>query len=987
MPNDASLEPELESQDEIRPLTRLLACCPDAVDEELSGGVLLPLERGSGLLAVLEGELRIFARRCGGAAPTPGRLQPLLSLAAGAVAVCGCGEVVEEQDEPAIRETAGCELVAKGVGPVRVAFIPRPQIDKGLAGNPDDVGSLASLVDDWLVALSKTLFPRSRAERAVAIAPGENRELPPGAPLIAAVRVVWLNIDGDPSPDGWRVLPENRSFFRETGCTVAAYATEQLATAGPVLWTRLAADRRRTLTAITELLDKGDRLSAIRLHDSGAWAGRRVADAVRRLTNLGGGQPIDGGAGAGPSSDPLVAVMDAVIRAMGGSAPTPVNNVPATADLEHRVSVLALKMGVRVRRVRLTDRWWRRDFGPLVAFDADRNPLALIPHRGGYRAVGPTGGGGRKVDREIADSLHPDVYSVYRRLPDRALSPGDIVKFAMSGRHVSNAILMILTMSLVGSVAGLVSPVLTGSLFDFVIPLSARSELVFVLCGIAATTVGQMTFQVVRSFAVIRMESQINNELSAAVWDRLLRLPVSFFRKYPNADLAQRCGAINQIRQLLGSSATSAILSSMFSIVTFFVLFFYDVYLALIALAIIGVQMALTLAGILYQYRNERTILAHQSRESDQILDLIRGIVKLRVNGAEERGFAIWAGALADLTAVNRTQEKVKLAMTTVGSLIELGGPALLYAAIGFSAQPFGLGTFVGFTAAYGQLSGALLGLMGAIRPLLSVGPLYERAQPILHTLPDNDAGRSEPGALTGRIDINQVGFRYEGADSPVLEEVSADIQPGEFIALVGPSGSGKSTLLRLLLGFDVPETGAIFYDGMDLNGLKTDLVRRQLGVVLQSGQLMSASIYKNIVGSAPLSINEAWAAAEMVGLADEIRAMPMGMHTVLSEGATTISGGQRQRLMIARALIRRPRILLFDEATSALDNKSQSTITESLDKIKATRIVVAHRLSTIVNADRIYVMVGGRVIEVGNYASLMRQNGVFADLARRQIA
>jgi ATP-binding cassette subfamily C protein len=297
------------------------------------------------------------------------------------------------------------------------------------------------------------------------------------------------------------------------------------------------------------------------------------------------------------------------------------------------------------------------------------------------------------------------------------------------------------------------------------------------------------------------------------------------------------------------------------------------------------------------------------------------------------------------------------------------------------------LGTFLGFNAAFGQFTSAMLGIAGAVASVLQIVPMFERATPILETLPEVDESKADPGELSGHIAIDHVSFRYETDGPLVLDDVSLEIHPGEFVALVGASGSGKSTLLRLLLGFDAPEAGTILYDGRDLATLDVRAIRQQIGSVLQNGRVMAGDIFSNIVGSGTLTQDDAWEAARMAGFEADIRAMPMGLQTVIGDGASTLSGGQRQRLMIARAIVHRPRMLLFDEATSALDNRTQEIVSKSLESLAATRVVVAHRLSTVVNADRIYVMQRGRIVEQGNYRELMQRRGLFAALARRQIA
>jgi ABC-type bacteriocin/lantibiotic exporter with double-glycine peptidase domain len=291
------------------------------------------------------------------------------------------------------------------------------------------------------------------------------------------------------------------------------------------------------------------------------------------------------------------------------------------------------------------------------------------------------------------------------------------------------------------------------------------------------------------------------------------------------------------------------------------------------------------------------------------------------------------------------------------------------------------------FNAAFGSFTHGTTLLSNTMTEVLQVIPQWQRTQPILQSVPEIDLTKADPGRLTGRISIDHVTFRYQ-LDAPlILENISIQAAPGEFIALVGASGSGKSTILRLLLGFETAQTGGVFYDGQDLAGLDVDAVRRQFGVVLQNGQLTAASIFENITGSSLTTLDEAWAAAHMAGLEADIENMPMQMHTMVSEGGGNISGGQRQRLLIARALVHKPRILLFDEATSALDNTTQAIVSKSLEQLQVTRVVIAHRLSTIQNADRIYVLQGGRIIQQGKFDDLATDtNGLFARLMARQI-
>jgi ATP-binding cassette subfamily C protein len=369
----------------------------------------------------------------------------------------------------------------------------------------------------------------------------------------------------------------------------------------------------------------------------------------------------------------------------------------------------------------------------------------------------------------------------------------------------------------------------------------------------------------------------------------------------------------------------------------------------------------------------------------------LQGITKIRVASAESRVFSRWAEQYSNFRRISFQSQHLANIEHTFFAGYPLIITASLFAVMGMflfkdEASRMSVGQFIAFNAAFGAFFGGMISLIETCLGLLNLIPVYERAKPILNAIPEVSESKVHPGMLQGRIEVAKLGFQY-GEGAQILKDVSFTAQPGEYIALVGPSGSGKSTLLRLLLGFEQATSGTIYYDNLDIVDLDLNALRRQFGVVLQSGQLMPADIFNNIVGSSNLTLEDAWEAARMVGLDEDIKKMPMGMYTVISDGASTFSGGQRQRIMIARAIVHRPRILFFDEATSALDNNTQAIVTASLDQMKATRIVIAHRLSTVIKADRILVLQDGRIVQDGNYKELIAVPGLFQDLATRQIA
>jgi NHLM bacteriocin system ABC transporter ATP-binding protein len=545
-------------------------------------------------------------------------------------------------------------------------------------------------------------------------------------------------------------------------------------------------------------------------------------------------------------------------------------------------------------------------------------------------------------------------------------------------------------MAVASSLLGMVPAVATGMLFNTVIPGAQRSQLLQLTWVLLACAASMGLFALAQGIALLRIEGRAGSSLQSAVWDRLLGLPLSFFRPYTSGDLAVRAMSIDGIRQNISGSTVTALLGGFLALGNYGLMFWYSWRMALWATLIIAVVLAVTVAGSYLQLRPQREAMKLQSKSAGIVLQLLTSIAKLRVAGVEVPAFALWVRRFSEQRRLQYRARWISNWVTAFGAVVPVVSYLILfYIALPLISESHSLGTgdFLAFLSAFTASSSALLGTSLALLATLNTIPLYEQARPILEAVPEVDVGKADPGVLTGDIEVQHAMFRYQQDGPVVLRDVSFHIQPGEFVAFVGPSGSGKSTLLRLLLGFETVEAGAVYYDGQEMGGLDVQALRRQIGVVLQSGRLMSGDVFTNIIGSAAATLDEAWEAARMAGLAEDIEAMPMGMHTVISEGGGTLSGGQRQRLLIARAIVNRPRILFFDEATSALDNRTQAIVSASLERLQATRIVVAHRLSTIVNADRILVLERGRLVQSGTYAELMAQKGLFAELAKRQIA
>jgi NHLM bacteriocin system ABC transporter ATP-binding protein len=507
-----------------------------------------------------------------------------------------------------------------------------------------------------------------------------------------------------------------------------------------------------------------------------------------------------------------------------------------------------------------------------------------------------------------------------------------------------------------------------------------------------------MLLQIVSAIAVIRLQIRMDYSAQAALWDRLLDLPATFFHRYSVGDLATRILNFSQIRQLISGAVCSTFLNGIFSVFSFALLFCYSPRLALVAtgLAAVSVIVSITIGHLNTKYRKQTMII--EGKISGYVLQFITGIAKLKVAGAETRAYAVWSNLFSSQRRISFHLDNLNIRFqifcTTFSAICSIAIYGFLSYGLksadglsGTTVSTISTGSFIAFMAAFGQFQSAMTQLGNMMPLFLQAVPLYERIQPILDAESESFAGRANPGELRGEIEVNSLSFRYNEKSPEILKNITLRINPGEFIAIVGPSGSGKSTLFRLLLGFEQPHAGAIYFDGKNMSELDLRRLRQQFGVVLQNGRILSGTILDNITGATRLTLDDAWVAARMAGLEDDIRQMPMQMHTFINAGGGTLSGGQRQRLLIARALAFKPKVILLDEATSALDNATQALIGESLSRLDATRIVIAHRLSTVVHADRIYVMKDGMIAEQGNYEELMSANGVFSQLSRRQIA
>jgi NHLM bacteriocin system ABC transporter ATP-binding protein len=689
--------------------------------------------------------------------------------------------------------------------------------------------------------------------------------------------------------------------------------------------------------------------------------------------------------------------MVAALRVLGefcGIQVTPPRVIDPVWTQEETLRAIERSSHIRSRRVMLEGEWWKKDCGAILAFaQQDGRPQALLPQAGGrYLQLDPSSGAQTFVDAPAAGALHLFGYVFYRPFPEKIHGAMDVVRF--STRAMGHEFKVLSATALAGALLGMLMPIATGVLFDTAIPDANRSLLFQMGLGLIVAALGKSLFDLLEAVVTTRISTAMNSVTQAAVWDRLLKLHPSFLRRYSTGDLVTRAMAISTIFRHLSVTGMRAIFGSFVSLINLALMFYYSWRLAVIGLAGGVLILVMTQVSGVAMLRLLRPLQELEGRLFGITVQLINGISKLRVSGTERFAFVYWGKRYSEQQklnlAVQRLQDQVSALNQTIPTLATamiflIAGAAVLRSA-GDSRSSLLPGDFLAFSAAFGVFISSVSFLSNTGVDVLHDLNLWRRSEPILSAEPEMRAGKSSPGSLEGAISISHVTFRYQNSGRLTLDDVTVEAKPGEFIAIVGPSGSGKSTLLRLLLGFETPASGTVQFDGQDLNGLDPLAVRRQLGVVLQSSNLLAGSIFENIAAGVAITLDQAWDAARRASIAPDIESFPMGMHTFISEGANNISMGQRQRLLIARALVFKPRILLFDEATSALDNRAQAVVSRSLDSLKVTRVVVAHRLSTIRNADRIYVMQAGRVVETGSFAELAAGNGLFSRVMARQV-
>ncbi|MBO6231276.1 MAG: NHLP bacteriocin export ABC transporter permease/ATPase subunit [Ruminiclostridium sp.] len=650
-------------------------------------------------------------------------------------------------------------------------------------------------------------------------------------------------------------------------------------------------------------------------------------------------------------------------------------------DINDVLEFLLFPHGIMRRNVSLEKGWYKDASGPMLGTRTDDGSIvALMPSgMSGYSFFDTGSGRNVKLSAKTEGMIDREAIAFYKPFPPKKIGIPGLLRFIAENIRPADIVLVVASTAAV-TLIGMLSPMLNELLFSNVLNSGSMKELLAIAVFIVCVSVSSLLLGTVSSLLMSRLSLSVE----AATMMRILSLPASFFKDYGAGELSNRSQYINSLVNQLLNMVLSTGLTSVFSLVYITQIFTYAPALVVPALAVILAAVTVSVISTFVQIKISKQQMMLSSKESGMSFALISGIQKIKLSGAEKRAFARWGDAYIKQARLTYDPPMFIKANSVFSMAISLVGTLVIYYAAVKSGVS--LSEYYAFNVAYGMISGAFMSLAGIALTAAQIKPTLDMAKPLLDTVPEVAEEKQIIDKLSGSIELNNITFAYKENMPNVLDGISLKIKAGQYVALVGKTGCGKPTLMRIMLGFEKPQRCAVYYDGKDLERIDLKSLRRRIGTVMQTGKLFTGDIYSNIVITNPrLTVDEAWEAAEMAGFADDIRSMPMGMFTLISEGQGGISGGQRQRLMIARAIAPKPNILMFDEATSALDNITQKIVSDSLDKLKCTRIVIAHRLSTIRQCDRIIVLDKGHIIEDGTYDELIAKKGYFAELVERQ--
>ena len=905
------------------------------------------------------------------------------------------GVAPDEQDDQGKDTTLG--LIAKGLPDTLLKRLPASRLSEV------DPTELAQQADTWLTAITRTLSRfASHIPRATALAePGLSRTLP-ACTLSVRRGVVWVSepssgsslfmdmVDqsqfAEMSDQHEIVIPLTQTswltLFDEA--KVSGISTATLAQRGTLLPTLAS------FHAVAFNLERLNRRLAV-VDDANLererTTSRRTAEkaARQRLFNI-YDQPIDQDEKVEDTA--LADALQLIGRHEGIEFRIPARSRPSDSPIG-LVDILDTS-GVRARRVRFRaeGNWWRGDSNALLAFRAeDGQPVALLPGWfGRYREVDPVSKRSVRVTPERAGALRQEAWMFYRPLPPESVKPADLLKIAM---HGSGADLLRLVMAgLPGGLIKLLPALALGFVANHIVTGGNAGLLYAAAVTLAVFGLLGALLHLLASSAMMRLEGRSATRVEAAFWDRLMRLPPSVLHRHPAGDLAMSGMTFQNLRDGLQGFVADSLLSLIFLLPVFAVIFFYDATLGMVALVFSLASLLVTVALGLRQISPYGRMIGAIRRVAGRLFQIVNGIAKLRVENAEGSAFAIWARDYREQKRAELELGALEGHSRAFGAALPLLAGGVLLAVVTVGDRHVPVGDFLVVYTVFIAFQSAIARLGESFGTLAAMVPAFDQMRPLLATVPETSAGGEPVERLGGEILFDRVSFRYDPDGPLILDDVTIRAHPGEFVAIAGESGAGKSTLFRLALGIDRPTAGAVYYDGRDLRHLNLKQLRRKIGAVPQSVRLHPQDLWDNIVAHhEEPATDEVWQTARAAGIEKEIKAMPMGMMTMVGASGAVLSGGESQRVTIARSLLGSPRVMLLDEATNWLDNESQAGVMQNLALLTSTRVVIAHRLSTLEKADRIYVLQAGRVVQSGSFEELMEVDGVFRELVRRQIA
>ena len=640
-----------------------------------------------------------------------------------------------------------------------------------------------------------------------------------------------------------------------------------------------------------------------------------------------------------------------------------------------------------IRKITLNKRWYKEAGRAFLTFNAEtKAPILCIPRKPGVYVLYDVENGIEKiVEDEEAESLEKEGYIVYQHLPKEGLSLKEVMMFGIR-RMETRDIVLFFNMYLIVTLLGLLLPVINKELYDTLIPIGNMTAIYQVGLVIFTCMVGNIFFGLVQNLASFRAIKNMEYSIVAATYDRIFRLPQKFIDRFGTTELISRVNSVSSVFSSTLTSGVTAVVGFVLSLI-YLTRMFHESK----TLAWRGLIMAVITAIVMYMFGRtrigrERQQLEASTSANGKLYHFISGILKIKVSGIENR--SLYEFQKSNVESLKYTVRSTRIANigNVFASIMAVCYTGFIYYTIVKRNVPLSIGEYTSFNSAYGMFTSSVTQLVQFFLTLATLVPVMDRIKPIFAEPTEHNDFVTDIGKLSGRIEVNHLDFAYEEDENLVLSDISFEIEPGEFIGIVGSSGCGKSTLLKCLLGFENPTKGNIFYDSKDIISLDKIELRRQMGVVLQDGQMVVGNIYTNVTLAAPeMEPADALELLKEVDFYEDVNKMPMGIFTSISEGGGTVSGGQQQRILLARALANNPSILYLDEATSALDNVTQAQVCENLKDRNITRVMIAHRLSTVRGCDRIFVMDRGKIVETGNFEELINAKGLFYELAKRQ--